>query len=179
MTAYAATISASSAGPIGIRSNDSHNYSSLDLFTTPQSALKGVPPQVLLHPCLRLWWRRHGVRLNGLAGQSITAWKHYALVRLALGAASDLPKEERGEAIIRAGQTPLTPRRRNRVTSEHLAEVARVYREAWEAGEHPTMAVRDHFGVSHSTAARWVGQARQKGKLRPPAEGSRGGEMPA
>jgi hypothetical protein len=82
------------------------------------------------------------------------------------------------DARLPTARTHLVPmaQRRNRITPKHLEEVASVYREAWRAGEHPTIAVQKHFGVSHSTAARWVGQARRKGKLRPPAEGSRGGE---
>jgi hypothetical protein len=115
----------------------------------------------------------------------LNEWKRYALITLAGGQAdaaldtSDLPKRERakivGEAMERAGQLPVA-QRRNRITPEHLAEVANVYREAWRAGEHPTIAVQKHFGVSHSTAARWVGQARREKHLGQPAEGSRGGE---
>jgi hypothetical protein len=52
-------------------------------------------------------------------------------------------------------------------SDEHLRKVAAVY---MKASEKPTRAVQDAFGpVSHSTAARWVGQARRRGFL-PPAE---------
>jgi hypothetical protein len=118
----------------------------------------------------------------------LNEWKRYALITLAGGQAdaaldtSDFPKGERGkivgEAMRRAGEVSMA-QRRNRITPEHLEKVAGVYREAWRAGEHPTIAVEKHFGVSHSTAARWVGQARRAGHLRPPAEGSRGGEETA
>jgi hypothetical protein len=118
--------------------------------------------------------------------RSINEWKKVALMALvsnltekALEASGRPHDEERaaivGEAIRRAHRTPIA-RRRDRITSEHLANVASVYREAWKAGEHPTKAVESHFEVSHSTAARWVGQARRRDHLGRPAEGSRGGE---
>lgn len=62
--------------------------------------------------------------------------------------------------------------RRNRITDQHLTDVATVYRNADAAGRPPTRAVAEHFQTSHSTAARWVGLARQAGKL-PPAETGR------
>lgn len=70
---------------------------------------------------------------------------------------------------------PLT-RRRDRVTSALLKEVANVYRTAWKGGTNPTTAVAEHFYKSHSTAARWVGLARKSGDLGP-SDGSRGGEI--
>jgi hypothetical protein len=54
-------------------------------------------------------------------------------------------------------------------------EVAEVYRAAHGAGEFPTVAVSGHFEVSHSTAARWVVEARRAGHLGR-ARGSRSGE---
>jgi hypothetical protein len=108
--------------------------------------------------------------------RSMNEWKRLALLTLAAGHALRGERgETTGEVILRAGRVPIA-QRRNRITAEHLANVASVYREAWEAGEHPTKAVESHFGVSHSTAARWVGQARRAGHLGRPAEGSRGGE---
>jgi len=60
-------------------------------------------------------------------------------------------------------------------SDEHLREVARVY---MAASEKPTRAVEQEFGpISHSTAARWVGQARQRGFL-PPAEPRTGTQRP-
>lgn len=56
-------------------------------------------------------------------------------------------------------------RRRRRITSDHLQLVARVYNGA---DDKPTQAVQRHFAVSHSTAAKWVGKAREEGLL-PPA----------
>jgi len=67
-------------------------------------------------------------------------------------------------------------RRRNRITHQHLQEVAEVYRGAWDAGAPPTQAVANHFAVSHSTAAHYVSRAREAGVLRP-AKNSRGGEI--
>lgn len=66
--------------------------------------------------------------------------------------------------------------RRDRVTIPVLEEAATVYREAWRDGQNPTQAVASHFHKSHSTAARWVGQARKLGLLGP-SDGSRGGEV--
>lgn len=46
-----------------------------------------------------------------------------------------------------------------------LAEVAQVYRHAWETGRPPTQAVAEHFVISHSAAAKRVSRARQAGYL--------------
>ncbi|MET9876540.1 hypothetical protein ABZZ36_18225 [Actinacidiphila glaucinigra] len=59
--------------------------------------------------------------------------------------------------------------RRRKITHDHLREVATVYSEALENDDPPTRAVQQHFRVSHSTAAKWVGQARKGGML-PPAK---------
>jgi hypothetical protein len=69
----------------------------------------------------------------------------------------------------------IPPRRRRVVTAQHLAEVAGIYRAAVIRGEPPTVAVAERFTVSHSTAARWVGLARDAGTLGP-AHGKRPGE---
>jgi hypothetical protein len=66
--------------------------------------------------------------------------------------------------------------RRNRITSKHLAEVAEVYRRADADGRPPTRAVADHFQTSHSTAARWVGLARERKLLAPAKRGQESGE---
>lgn len=59
------------------------------------------------------------------------------------------------------------PRRKKRVTSDHLQEVVQIYSATSEA---PTRAVMEHFHglgrwISYSTAARWVMQARDAGLL--------------
>lgn len=66
--------------------------------------------------------------------------------------------------------------RRNRVTREHLAAVAGVYRDAQEAGAPPTLAVAEHFQVSHSTATRWVNLARKE-KFLGAAQKGKAGEI--
>lgn len=126
--------------------------------------------------------------------QPLSEWKRDALMLLAADAATaevtngrgwvqgEMTEAERravGDAVgvaMRAAHSMPLKRRRNRVTSDHLAEVAQVYREAWAAGEPPTKAVAEHFSTSHSTAARWVGKARGADLLGPPA-GPRGGEV--
>lgn len=55
--------------------------------------------------------------------------------------------------------------KRYRITGTHLTDVAAVYAKARENGQGPTRAVADHFEVAHSTAAKWVGQARKNGLL--------------
>lgn len=55
--------------------------------------------------------------------------------------------------------------KRYRITRAHLEEVADVYTKARSNGQGPTRAVADHFGVAHSTAAKWVGQARTEDLL--------------
>lgn len=72
------------------------------------------------------------------------------------------------KAVDGAKTVPTGGRPRNRITDAHLAEVVKVYQAADEGGRPPTRAVANAFNTSHSTAARWVGQARKKGML-PPA----------
>ncbi|HEY5832454.1 hypothetical protein [Streptomyces sp.] len=76
----------------------------------------------------------------------------------------------------RAESTSIHRRRRNRITREHLEKVAEAYRKADADGAPPTRAVQQVFATTHSTAAKWVAQARKEGILGP-APGSRGGEI--
>lgn len=76
----------------------------------------------------------------------------------------------------RAETEPVHRRKRNRITREHLEKVAEIYRQADADGAPPTRAVQDAFATTHSTAAKWVSQARKEGILGPPP-GSRGGEV--
>jgi hypothetical protein len=46
-----------------------------------------------------------------------------------------------------------------------LADVAKVYRQAWQNGRPPTRAVAAHFKISQSAAAKRVSRARQAGYL--------------
>jgi hypothetical protein len=67
------------------------------------------------------------------------------------------------------------PRRYNRRSSVLLEEVARVYREAFEAGKNPTAAVQAiRPPTGYSTAAAWVRQARKAGLLPPAVKGRPG-----
>lgn len=61
--------------------------------------------------------------------------------------------------------------KRYRLTPAHLKSVAAVYLDALRSGGGPTLAVADHFGVPHSTAAKWVGRARKQGTLRATSKG--------
>jgi hypothetical protein len=56
-----------------------------------------------------------------------------------------------------------------------LAEVARVYDEAWASGARPTKAVAEHFTISHSAAAKRVSRARTAGLLPKTTRGKPGG----
>lgn len=56
-------------------------------------------------------------------------------------------------------------------------EVARVYREAWQAGDNPTQAVATHFTLTASAAAKRVMRARQAGLLPATRKGKGGAEM--
>ncbi len=58
----------------------------------------------------------------------------------------------------------LTPRRRRRVTDDLLGRVAKIYRDHLDEGA-PTQAVAEELMVSHSTATRYVAQARDRGLL--------------
>lgn len=122
---------------------------------------------------------------------SMEWWKRFVFMRMvfesaddALASGADDPHAAaRGDVweasmiqtLREAFSTPIS-RRRNRLTAEHLANVAAVYRQAWQDGLPPTKAIAADFSVSHSTAARWVGAARKAGQLGP-ADSSRGGEQ--
>jgi hypothetical protein len=118
------------------------------------------------------WWKRH-----------VFMQMVFQLAREEIGGPPGSPAGDDawhtavGETLRDGFNVPISPRR-NRLTPEHLAKVAEVYRQAWEDGEPPTKAVAQNFSVSHSTAARWVGAAR-KAKHLGDADGSRGGELPA
>jgi hypothetical protein len=69
---------------------------------------------------------------------------------------------------------PPTVIRRFRLTREHLADVADVYRGALARGLGPTRTVADVFGVPHSTAAKWVTKARRASLLGETSPGKAG-----
>lgn len=82
---------------------------------------------------------------------------------------------ETGQLNTTVGATPTRPKvRRNRVTDEHLAAVADIYRAAEASGNPPAKAVEDAFFTTYSTATRWIGQARKAGFLGPALKGKSG-----
>jgi hypothetical protein len=94
--------------------------------------------------------------------------------RVAVTAAA-MRVEHRGDEIVfTPGDRDLTERveQASRPGSDdHLREVARVYNQA---SEKPTQAVERALGpVAHSTAARWVVEARRRGFLPPTTRGRR------
>lgn len=103
------------------------------------------------------------------------AWRRIAVEEIVRYLANDdvrrrvpqLKEVDFTQSIVADGEEPPLPRtkKRYRITKEHLAEVVRVYTEAVEHGDPPTREVADMFEVAHSTAAKWVGQARREGML--------------
>jgi hypothetical protein len=71
-------------------------------------------------------------------------------------------------------QRELAQHRRGRITDAYLREVAQVYRDAFDRGDPPTVAVQAFFGLSRSTAGRHVGLAREHGFLNPTPRGVAG-----
>jgi Homeodomain-like domain len=63
---------------------------------------------------------------------------------------------------------------RTKLTSEHLAQVAAVYADAYATGD-PTQAVADRWHVTKSTAAKWLTRAREEGLLGAAIHGKTGG----
>lgn len=91
---------------------------------------------------------------------------------------SDEPPEEfftQARAAAAKARGVVGPQHRRRVTRKLLREVAEVYRSALRDGEPPTVAVAEHFTVSHRTAGRYVSEARKSGELGP-AVGPTAGE---
>jgi hypothetical protein len=125
----------------------------------------------------------------------LTWWKRYALTRIAYDAFDhsfdhileqyEPPATEEELAAmrtflannVRAALSAPLAKRRNRITKDHLAEVAQIYKKAVDAGEHPTQAVAKAMNVSHSAASKYVGKAREEGfldKTRQGVAGKRG-----
>lgn len=59
----------------------------------------------------------------------------------------------------------------NGPTDGALREVANLYRVAHGVGDPPTQTISKAFGLPSSTAARWIGKARDKGYLGPAMRG--------
>lgn len=67
------------------------------------------------------------------------------------------------------------PGPRRKLDGAHYQLVAELYREAFEDGRAPVLAVKDHFQVSRNTAKEYVQEARERRFLGPaPAEGQKG-----
>lgn len=107
-----------------------------------------------------------------------TAWEKHAvgliveflrLVEVREAAAPVIAKlPRRGlDAPVSSHPLDVGVQRRRKITPEHLGEVAKIYAAAQASDDPPTRAVQHHFGVSHSTAAKWVGAARKAGLLPP------------
>jgi hypothetical protein len=104
-------------------------------------------------------------------------WKRRAIAELALADPPnddpvmryldmDWPSRQGGGVEHRVAAMPMR-RARNRVTDSLLRRVAATYQEAIEQGDPPTKAVQRAEGVSYSTAARYVGLAREAKYLQP------------
>ena len=118
------------------------------------------------------FWKRRALLILAAFGPASNGIADLELIdRLLTPDSADAARARLRLAIDRQSSS-----RRDRVTFETLEEASTVYRDAWRSGQNPTQAVAAHFHKSHSTAARWVGQARKLGLLGP-ADGSRGGEV--
>lgn len=80
--------------------------------------------------------------------------------------------------LVGAPHPPKADGGNRRMTSDHLTEVASVYRDAWESGKNPSQTVTDHFNATYSTATRWIVEARKRGILGA-SDSTRGGELGA
>lgn len=58
---------------------------------------------------------------------------------------------------------------------DHFREVALCYAEAWRRRERPRQAVAKRWGISPSTASKWIARARDLGFLSPTSAGRAGG----
>lgn len=69
--------------------------------------------------------------------------------------------------------------RRVALTPRHLAEVAKVYVEAFDSGVSTTRAVAENgpYKCSKDTAVKWIWTARREGMLTTTSPGQRGGEL--
>lgn len=130
--------------------------------------LKGVAMDELMHDAMLMaagaWaWQKRAVELGlPFDGPGLTAEQSKLL-------------GERVTEVHEQAAGMARPHRRRSTTPALLKETAEMYRKAVAEGHPPTVAVAEHFTVSHRTAARWVSQARREGHLGP-AQGTRAGE---
>lgn len=152
--------------PVGVTVNDARPDSELS-FKDAIALLKGAPMEKLMHEALLLSaktmpWQRGLDALGKPTGAGLTP-EEYAGLQAAVA-----------DTHARIDATP-PPVRRRLVTREHLVGVAKVYRKALAEGVPPTKAVAEHFTATHSSAARWVREARKEGILGP-SKGPTAGE---
>lgn len=81
------------------------------------------------------------------------------------------------EGIAAGFKTPAGGRPRM-YDDEHYRNVAAFYAAAWRGSAAPTKFVETTYGVSHSTAARWVHESRKRGFLGATDERRAGGVLP-
>jgi hypothetical protein len=98
----------------------------------------------------------------------LKAWGYVAAFRALRGSHGELPSDEADRpAQGAADKAPKKPKnrrpRRLKITDDMLAEIARVYRDHLDEG--PWQAIQDRYGVSESTAGRYVLLARKAGHL--------------
>lgn len=86
----------------------------------------------------------------------------------------DMPSTERMEFYRDYAKGARAPRRGSLLTDENLRQVAELYRAAIKRGDPPTQMVAEAMHVARSTAARWVGKARERGFLGPSMRGRAG-----
>lgn len=75
------------------------------------------------------------------------------------------------ERASMAGMTGEPARHLRRSTTERLREASEVYQAALRAGEKPTKAVAEHFGIRQGNASNLVARARAAGFLPPTSAG--------
>lgn len=77
-------------------------------------------------------------------------------------AAENVAKASSCDRYAKGGRRP---RQGSPVTDHQLGEVAQLYRAAIAQGVPPTQTIADEMHAARSTAARWVGKARERGFL--------------
>jgi hypothetical protein len=84
----------------------------------------------------------------------------------------DFPRLAEAAAAGRSAAAQVRIARKTKITDELLREAAEIYRAA--GTDKPTMAVAEHFGRQHRTAAVYVKKARERGYLGAAAVGKAG-----
>jgi len=90
--------------------------------------------------------------------RGLRGWGFHAALSLLQGSQEELSSDDKAPKKTKNRR----PRQR-KITDEMLAEIAQVYRDHLDEG--PWHAIRDRYGVSESTAGRYVLLARKAGYL--------------